>query len=136
MIEGSLRRGLRELTVLGFETSCDETAAAIVRRDPDGRGIVLANQLLSQISEHRAYGGVVPEIAARSHIRHLDGLAAAALRQAAMTLADLDGVAATAGPGLAGGLIVGLMTAKGIALATGLPLIAVNHLEAHVLTPA
>jgi N6-L-threonylcarbamoyladenine synthase len=125
----------RELTVLGFETSCDETAAAIVRRDPDGRGIVLANQLLSQISEHRAYGGVVPEIAARSHIRHLDGLAAAALRQAAMTLADLDGVAATAGPGLAGGLIVGLMTAKGIALATGLPLIAVNHLEAHVLTP-
>jgi N6-L-threonylcarbamoyladenine synthase len=124
-----------ELTVLGFETSCDETAAAIVRRDPDGRGFILADQLLSQISEHRAYGGVVPEIAARSHIRHLDGLATAALGQAALTFADLDGVAATAGPGLAGGLIVGLMTAKGIALATGLPLIAVNHLEAHVLTP-
>jgi N6-L-threonylcarbamoyladenine synthase len=123
------------LTVLGFETSCDETAAAIVRRDPAGRGIVLANQLLSQISEHRAYGGVVPEIAARSHIRHLDGLATAALGEAALTFADLDGIAATAGPGLAGGLIVGLMTAKGIALATGLPLIAVNHLEAHVLTP-
>jgi len=126
---------LRGLTVLGFETSCDETAAAIVRRDPDGRGFVLANQLLSQVSEHRAYGGVVPEIAARSHIRHLDILAAAALRQAGLAMADLDGVAATAGPGLAGGLIVGLMTAKGIALATGLPLIAVNHLEAHALTP-
>jgi len=121
--------------VLGFETSCDETAAAIVRRDQDGRGFILANQLLSQISEHRLYGGVVPEIAARSHIRHLDRLALAALREAGLAVADLDGVAATAGPGLAGGLIVGLMTAKAIALATGIPLIAVNHLEAHVLTP-
>jgi len=125
----------RELTVLGFETSCDETAAAIIRRGTDGRGTVLANQLLSQISEHRHYGGVVPEIAARAHIRHLDGLAAAALGEAGLTFAGLDGIAATAGPGLAGGLIVGLMTAKGIALATGLPLVAVNHLEAHLLTP-
>ena len=125
----------RELTVLGFETSCDETAAAIIRRGTDGRGTVLANQLLSQISEHRHYGGVVPEIAARAHIRHLHGLAAAALGEAGLTFAGLDGIAATAGPGLAGGLIVGLMTAKGIALATGLPLVAVNHLEAHLLTP-
>jgi N6-L-threonylcarbamoyladenine synthase len=123
------------LTVLGFETSCDETAAAIVRRDPDGRGFILANQLLSQVSEHRPYGGVVPEIAARSHISHLDRLAAAALAEAGLAITDLDGVAATAGPGLAGGLIVGLMTAKAIALATGIPLVAVNHLEAHVLTP-
>ena len=125
----------RRTTVLGFETSCDETAAAIVRRDPDGRGFILANQLLSQISEHRPYGGVVPEIAARCHIQHLDHLAAASLREAGLAITDLDGVAATAGPGLAGGLIVGLMTAKAIALATGMPLIAVNHLEAHVLTP-
>ena len=122
------------LTILGIETSCDETAAAVVRRSPEGKGEILANAVFSQIAEHAPYGGVVPEIAARAHVEHLDGLIARALNEANIGWDDLDGIAATAGPGLIGGVIVGLMTAKGIALARGLPLIAVNHLEGHALT--
>jgi N6-L-threonylcarbamoyladenine synthase len=124
----------KPLTVLGIETSCDETAAAVVRRLPGGKGEILSNAVFSQIAEHTPYGGVVPEIAARAHVEHLDGLIARALHEAKLGWADLDAVAATAGPGLIGGVIVGLMTAKGIALARGLPLVAVNHLEGHALT--
>ncbi len=120
--------------VLGIETSCDETAAAIVLRDGEGSGTILSNVVLSQIDDHAAFGGVVPEIAARAHVEALDGVIAAALAEAGLDFADLDGIAATAGPGLIGGVIVGLTTAKAIALASGLPLLAVNHLEGHALT--
>ena len=123
------------LTILGIETSCDETAAAIVRRDAAGRGAILSNIVLSQVKDHAPYGGVVPEIAARAHVSHLDRLIEAACAEAKVGLRDVDGIAATAGPGLIGGLIVGLTTAKALALATGKPLLAINHLEAHALTP-
>jgi len=122
------------MTILGIETSCDETAAAIVRRTADGQAEILSNVVLSQTEDHAAYGGVVPEIAARAHVTHLDGIVAEALKQAGISWGDLNGVAATAGPGLIGGVIVGLMTAKSIALVHNLPLIAVNHLEGHALT--
>lgn len=121
-------------TVLGIETSCDETAAAVVRRGADGRGEILSNLVRSQIDDHAAFGGVVPEIAARAHVEILDQLIAAAMRDARLGWADLSGIAATAGPGLAGGLLVGLTTAKAIALVHDLPLIGLNHLEAHALT--
>lgn len=121
------------LTVLGIETSCDETAAAVVRGAPPGPGEILSNIVLSQIDEHAPYGGVVPEIAARAHVETLDGVIARALAEARLELADLDAVAATAGPGLIGGVMVGLTTAKALALAAGKPFIAVNHLEAHAL---
>ena len=122
------------LTVLGIETSCDETAAAIVRRGADGKGIILSNIVRSQFKEHAPYGGVVPEIAARAHAGILDSLIEASLEEAHLNFQSLDGVAATAGPGLIGGLLVGLVTAKAIALVHGLPLAAVNHLEGHALT--
>ena len=121
--------------MLGIETSCDETAAAVVRRDADGSGTILASCVLSQTADHAPYGGVVPEIAARAHIVHLDGQIERALTDAKMAPAEVDAIAATAGPGLLGGVMVGLMTAKGMALALGKPLIAVNHLEGHALTP-
>jgi len=121
-------------TVLAIETSCDETAAAVVRLDADGRGEILSNLVRSQIEDHAAFGGVVPEIAARAHVEVLDKLVAAALSDAGMGWADLSGVAATAGPGLLGGLLVGLTSAKAIALVHDLPMIALNHLEAHALT--
>ena len=120
--------------ILGIETSCDETAAAVVRRDADGRGHILSNVVLSQLKDHAPYGGVVPEIAARAHVNHLDRLIAQAMAEANLSYEDLDGVAATAGPGLLGGVIVGLTMAKAIALAHGKPLLAVNHLEGHALT--
>lgn len=120
--------------VLGIETSCDETAAAVVSRRPDGQGQILSNVVRSQWEAHREFGGVVPEIAARAHVTCLDEIIAAAMQEAGIEWGALDGIAATAGPGLIGGLIVGLTTAKGIALVHGLPLIAVNHLEAHALT--
>jgi N6-L-threonylcarbamoyladenine synthase len=116
--------------VLGIETSCDETAAAIV----DGDGTILANVVLSQLDEHRPYGGVVPEIAARAHIHHLNDLIGEAMAEANLQFQDLAGIAATSGPGLIGGVMVGLMTAKGIASVHKKPFIAVNHLEAHALT--
>jgi len=119
------------LLVLGIESSCDETAAAIVAGD----GRILSNVVLSQLDDHRAYGGVVPEIAARAHVSHLDGLIRRALDEAGVTLAEVDAIAATAGPGLIGGVIVGLTTAKALALGAGKPLIGINHLEGHALTP-
>jgi N6-L-threonylcarbamoyladenine synthase len=125
---------LRDLTVLGIETSCDETAAAVVRGRAPGPGRILSNVIFSQLDAHRPYGGVVPEIAARAHVERLDDIVEEALGQAGVTLADLDAVAATAGPGLIGGVMVGLTTAKALALAANKPLVAVNHLEAHALT--
>ncbi len=121
------------MRVLGIETTCDETAAAVVRLRPDGSGEILADEVMSQIA-HAAFGGVVPEIAARAHVEIVDTLIARALSHAGMAARDLDGVAAAAGPGLIGSVLVGLMAGKGIALATGKPLVAVNHLEAHALT--
>ncbi len=117
--------------VLGIESSCDETAAALVT---DGRAI-LAQRIASQDDEHRPYGGVVPEIAARAHAERLAPLIEATLADAGMELADVDAIAATAGPGLIGGVMVGLVTAKALALASDKPLIAVNHLEGHALSP-
>jgi len=125
----------RELLVLGLETSCDETAAALVVRRPDGGGRILSNVVRSQIDLHRIYGGVVPEIAARAHLEILDALISQTFAETGLTIDSIDAVAATGGPGLIGGLLVGLVTGKAIALARGLPLLAVNHLEAHALTP-
>ena len=121
--------------ILGIETSCDETAAALVSRDASGAPKILSNVVLSQIAEHAAFGGVVPEIAARAHVEALDGIAAVALTDAGFGFGDLSGVAATVGPGLVGGLIVGAMTGKAIAAALGLPFLPINHLEGHALTP-
>ncbi len=122
------------MRVLGIETTCDETAAAVVRLTPDGAGEILADEVMGQIAAHSPFGGVVPEIAARAHVEIVDMLVARALAKARVKARDLDGVAAAAGPGLIGGVLVGLMAGKGVALATGKPLIAVNHLEAHALT--
>ena len=122
------------MRVLGIETTCDETAAAVVRLRPDGKGEILSDEIMSQIAAHAAFGGVVPEIAARAHVEIVDTLIARALSKAGLSAKDLDGVAAAAGPGLIGGVIVGLMAGKGVALATGKPFVAVNHLEAHALT--
>lgn len=124
----------RDTLILGIETSCDETAAAIVRRGADGAGEIVSNVVRSQIEEHSAYGGVVPELAARSHVVHLDTIIMRALDDAGLRLAEVDGIAATAGPGLIGGVLVGLTTGKALAAATGKPLMAVNHLEGHALT--
>jgi N6-L-threonylcarbamoyladenine synthase len=119
--------------MLGIETSCDETAASVVALESDGRPRILSDVVLSQIAEHAAFGGVVPEIAARAHVEALDGIVAAALAEAGTSLDDIDAIAATAGPGLIGGLIVGLMTAKALSAVSGKPLYAVNHLEGHAL---
>jgi len=118
------------MLVLGIETSCDETGAAIV----DDRRRILANLVHSQIADHRPYGGVVPEIAARAHLDHLDSLIRRAVTDAGLTLDRLGAIAATGGPGLIGGVIVGVMTAKAMAASLEKPFIAVNHLEAHALT--
>jgi len=123
-----------DLTVLGLETSCDETAAAIVRLDADGGVQVLSSVIASQIAQHAPYGGVVPEIAARSHVEAIDAIAAQAMTEAGLSYEDLDGVAATAGPGLVGGVMVGLAFGKAVALARSLPLVAVNHLEGHAVS--
>ncbi|NWK94956.1 tRNA (adenosine(37)-N6)-threonylcarbamoyltransferase complex transferase subunit TsaD [Sphingobium lactosutens] len=117
--------------ILGLESSCDETAAALVTAD----GRILAHRLATQEEAHRPYGGVVPEIAARAHVEALAPLIEAALADAEMTLADVDVIAATAGPGLIGGVMVGLVTGKALAHAAGKPLVAVNHLEGHALSP-
>jgi len=119
------------MIVLGIETSCDETAVAVVEDGP--RPAIRANLVHSQLAEHAPYGGVVPEIAARAHLNHLDGLVRRALAEAETGFDGLDGIAAAAGPGLIGGLIVGSMAAKGLAWAAGKPFVAVNHLEAHAL---
>src|SRR4051812_41495002 len=129
------------MRVLGIETSCDETAVAIVEA-PAGtapganlpKGRILANGIYSQLIEHRRFGGVVPEIAARAHLERLDGLVTDALAEAGLGLADLDGIAATGGPGLIGGVLVGVMTAKALAFAHDKPFLAINHLEGHALS--
>jgi N6-L-threonylcarbamoyladenine synthase len=126
--------GVSSMIVLGIETSCDETAAALVERRADGSGRILSDVVLSQTDAHAVFGGVVPEIAARAHVEALDGIIAKALAEAGLGFADIDAVAATAGPGLIGGVLVGLVTGKAIALAAGKPLVAVNHLEGHALT--
>ncbi|MCW9034655.1 MAG: tRNA (adenosine(37)-N6)-threonylcarbamoyltransferase complex transferase subunit TsaD [Rhodospirillales bacterium] len=123
------------MIILGIETSCDETAAAVVTDEElplENR--VLGEVVLSQLEEHRAYGGVVPEVAARAHLQHVDHIVAQAMEKSGLQFKDLDAVAATGGPGLIGGVIVGVMTAKAIAAVHNLPFIAVNHLEGHALT--
>ena len=124
------KNATRGLTVLGIETSCDETAAAVVTAD----GTILSHRLLSQ-KDHAIYGGVVPEVAARAHLQHLDHHIRASLADAGLTLDDLDAIAVTAGPGLIGGVLVGVLTAKAMAQVKKIPLVAVNHLEGHALTP-
>ena len=119
------------MIVLGIETSCDETAASVIRDDK----AILSNVLLSQLKEHRAFGGVVPEIAARTHMDHLDSIILAAMKDAGIEFHDLDGVAATCGPGLIGGVMLGMVAGKAIAASQNIPFIAVNHLEGHALTP-
>jgi N6-L-threonylcarbamoyladenine synthase len=121
------------LTVLGIETSCDETAAAVVRLG-DAAPEILANIVLSQTQEHAPFGGVVPEIAARAHVAAIDRVTARAMAEAGLGFGELNAVAATAGPGLIGGLIVGLMTGRAIAAVHDLPLVAINHLEGHALS--
>lgn len=123
------------LLVLGLESSCDETAASILRRFSDGRIELLSNIVASQDEEHRPFGGVVPEIAARAHMRKLSPIVNKAVAQSGVAWEDLDGIAATAGPGLIGGVITGLLGAKGLSLSLGKSLIAVNHLEGHALSP-
>ena len=124
----------RSLTVLGLETSCDETAASVLRLTPGRSPDILSSVVLSQTAEHAPYGGVVPEIAARAHVESIDVIAGRALAEAGVTPANLDGIAATAGPGLVGGVMVGLSFGKAMALALDLPLIAVNHLEGHAVS--
>ena len=118
------------MIVLGIETSCDETAAAVVTDNREIR----SNVVLSQLEEHRVYGGVVPEIAARAHLEHIDKVIKAALDDAGITFDALDGVASTCGPGLIGGVMIGMMSAKAIASIQNIPFIGINHLEGHVLT--
>lgn len=125
---------MASITILGIETSCDETAAAVVRLE-DGQASVLGETVRSQTEAHAPYGGVVPEIAARAHADLADVSVQLAMQNAGLGLADIDGVAATSGPGLIGGVLVGMMTGKAIAQAAGVPFIPVNHLEGHALSP-
>ncbi len=125
----------RPAVVLGLESSCDDTAAAVVRRAGDGSGEILSNVVIGQADLHAAYGGVVPEVAARAHAEMLDIAAERALDGAGLSLSDIGGVAVTAGPGLVGGLFAGVMTARGIAAGAGLPLYGINHLAGHALSP-
>ncbi len=122
------------MKILGIESSCDETAASVIA-DDNGRISILSNIIASQIKEHTPYGGVVPEIAARSHVEKIDIVINEALSQAGVSLDEIDGIAATSGPGLIGGVMVGLLSAKALCVGTGLPLLAVNHLEGHALSP-
>ena len=130
-VSGNGRMMTAQLTFLGIESSCDDTAAAVVGSDR----AILSSVVEGQTALHRDFGGVVPEIAARAHVERLDYCVEAALGQAGVRLADLDGIAVTAGPGLIGGVLSGVMLAKGLAAATGLPLVGVNHLAGHALTP-
>ncbi|MFC3119090.1 tRNA (adenosine(37)-N6)-threonylcarbamoyltransferase complex transferase subunit TsaD [Jhaorihella thermophila] len=123
------------LTILGLESSCDDTAAAVVRQAGDARAEILSSVVFGQTELHAAFGGVVPEIAARAHAEKLDVCVADAMAQADVGFGDLDAIAVTAGPGLIGGVLSGVMCAKGLSAATGLPLIGVNHLAGHALTP-
>ena len=122
------------MLILGIETSCDETSASVVVRNSDGTGEILSNVIRSQIDEHAPFGGVVPEIAARAHVELLDAIIEKALEEAGTNLDSIHAIAATTGPGLVGGLIVGVMTGKAIAAASGKPFLSINHLEGHALT--
>ena len=124
----------KQLTFLGIETSCDETAASIVKENPNGNGNILSNIVSSQIQEHKEFGGVVPEIAARAHSEKIDIIINKAITESKIKIEDIDGIAATAGPGLIVCLTVGLSVAKTIAASLDKPLIAVNHLEGHALS--
>lgn len=126
--------GQAPVLILGIETSCDETAAAVVLRDESGRGTIRSNVVRSQLDEHAAFGGVVPELAARAHVEWLDHIIGQAVDEAGIALSEIDAVAATAGPGLIGGVLVGLTTGKALAASLGKKLISVNHLEGHALT--
>ena len=123
------------LTLLGIESSCDDTSAALVRQSGEDAPEILSNVVYGQTELHAAFGGVVPEIAARAHAEKLDLAVEEALSQAGMTLADIDAIAVTAGPGLIGGVISGVMCAKGLSAGLGIPLVGVNHLAGHALTP-
>lgn len=123
------------VTILGLESSCDDTAAAIVRQAADGPAEILASVVAGQTELHSAFGGVVPEIAARAHTEKLDFCVATALTQSGLSLTELDAIAVTAGPGLIGGVLAGVTLAKGLSISTGVPLIGVNHLAGHALTP-
>lgn len=125
----------RTITILGLESSCDDTAASVVRQTGDARAQILSSVIHDQTDLHSAYGGVVPELAARAHAEKLDHCVREALAESGLTLGDLDAIAVTAGPGLIGGVLSGVMCAKGICAATGLPLVGVNHLAGHALTP-
>ncbi|EEW25219.1 tRNA (adenosine(37)-N6)-threonylcarbamoyltransferase complex transferase subunit TsaD [Rhodobacter ferrooxidans] len=126
---------MQSLTFLGIESSCDDTAAAVVRHVPGAAAQILASVVDGQVALHAPFGGVVPELAARAHAERLDFCVERALAEAGVSLSDLDGIAVTAGPGLIGGVLSGVMCAKGIAAGTGLPLVGVNHLAGHALTP-
>ncbi len=123
-----------QMQILGIETSCDETAASVVTRDSDGKPELLSNVVLSQIDEHSEFGGVVPEIAARAHLSAMDHIVSQALAEADTDLSKIDGIGVTAGPGLVGGLMVGLMTAKALSASRDIPYLGINHLEGHALT--
>ena len=125
----------KKLTFLGIETSCDETAASVVQENTDGTALVLSNIVSSQIKEHKKFGRIVPEIAARAHAERMDICVARALKEASLDLSAVTGIGVTAGPGLIGGVLSGVMCAKGLSLGSGKPLIGVNHLAAHALTP-
>jgi len=122
------------MLILGIESSCDETAASVVRDATLVKDRILSNIVLSQEKEHQPFGGVVPEVAARSHLKHMDEIIIAAMDEAKITFNEIDGIAATGGPGLIGGVIVGIMSAKAIASVSKKPFIAINHLEGHALT--
>ena len=126
--------GQAPVLILGIETSCDETAASVVLRDESGQGHIRSNVVRSQLDEHAAFGGVVPELAARAHVEWLDHIINQAVDEAGISLDEVDAIAATAGPGLIGGVLVGLTTGKALAASLGKKLIAVNHLEGHALT--
>ncbi len=125
----------KKITFLGIETSCDETAASVIRENDKGTADVLSNIVSSQISEHKKFGGVVPELAARAHIENIEYIIKAALEESKVSLNEIDGIAATAGPGLIVCLTVGLNIGKSIAAFTNKPFVAVNHLEGHALSP-
>lgn len=126
---------IKSFTVLGIESSCDDTSAAVVRGIPGQKGEILSNVVWGQSDLHAPFGGVVPEIAARAHAQKLDIAVKGALQEAEVTLADIDAIAVTAGPGLIGGVLSGVMCAKGIAAGANKPIVAVNHLAGHALTP-
>lgn len=134
-LKSSVQNKVLEPLILGIESSCDETAASVLKRNQDGSVDILSSIVASQYAQHAPFGGVVPEIAARAHMQKLDQIIDNAVTQARVDYTDLSSVAATSGPGLIGGVIAGLLSAKGLAMSLDIPLIAVNHLEGHALSP-